>query len=66
MSCLFLAALQPSDYLLKNGLRFGSLVCFVSFVFVTFPYNVSGEMWYLLVSISDLCLLLYFYNNLHV
>ena len=31
-----------------------------SFVFVTFPYGVQGQVWYSIVSISDLCLLLYF------
>ena len=27
-----------------------------SFVFVTFPYRVLGQVWYLIVSILDLCL----------
>ena len=31
-----------------------------SFVFVTFSYGVSGKVWHLIVSIPDLCLLLYF------
>ena len=31
-----------------------------SCVFVTFPYGVPGQVWYLIVSIPDLCLLLYF------
>ena len=26
-------------------------------VFVTFPYGVSGKVWYLIVSIPDICLL---------
>ena len=34
-------------------------------VYVTFPYSVSGQMWYLIVSIPDLCLLLYS-GNTHV
>ena len=29
-------------------------------VFVTFPYVVSGRVWYLIVSIPDICLLLTF------
>ena len=33
-------------------------------VFVTFPYTVSGKMWYLIVSIPDICILPYF--NVHV
>ena len=28
--------------------------------FVTFPYGVSGQVWYLIVSSPDLCLLPYF------
>ena len=28
-------------------------------VFATFPYGVSGQVWYLIVSIPDYCLLLY-------
>ena len=33
-----------------------------SCVFVTFPYGVPGYVWYLIVSIPDLCLLLYFHS----
>ena len=29
-------------------------------VFVTFQYGVLGQVWYLVVSIPELCLLLYF------
>ena len=29
-------------------------------VFVTFPCGVIGQVWYLIVSIPDLCLLTYF------
>ena len=31
-----------------------------SCVFVTYPYGVLGQVWYLIVSIPDLCLLTYF------
>ena len=31
-----------------------------SCVFVTFPCDVLGKVWYLIVSIPDLCLLTYF------
>ena len=31
-----------------------------SCVFVSFPYGVLGQVWYLIVSIPDLCLLSYF------
>ena len=30
-------------------------------VFVTFPYGVLGQVWYLIVSIPDLYLLLYIF-----
>ena len=37
-----------------------ALVCVMfSCVFVTFPYGVSGQVWYLIVSIPDFCLLFY-------
>ena len=39
-----------------------TLLCVVfSCVFVTFPYGVPGQVWYLIVSIPDLCLPLNFY-----
>ena len=31
-------------------------------VLVTFPDDVPGKVWYLIVSIPDLCFLHYFYN----
>ena len=38
------------------------LFCMWCFLyFVTFPYGVSGQLWYLIVSISGFCPLLYFY-----
>ena len=38
-----------------------TLLCVVlSCVSVTFPYGVLGLMWYLIVSIPDVCLFLYF------
>ena len=37
-----------------------SLLCVTFYcVFVTFPCGVLGQVWYLIVSISDLCLLSY-------
>ena len=33
-------------------------------VFVSFPFGVSGQVWYLIVSIPDLCLLFYFHHCL--
>ena len=34
-----------------------------SCVLVTFPCGVLGQVWYLIISIPDLCLLTYFYKN---
>ena len=34
-----------------------------SCVFVTFPYGVLGQVWYLIVSILDICLPLYFVTS---
>ena len=46
LSCQFLAAL--------------ALLCVMfPFGFVTFPYGVSNQVWYLIVSIPCLCLLFY-------
>ena len=39
------------------------LYVMISCVFVTFPYEVLGQVWYLIVSIPDHCLLPYFYNH---
>ena len=46
------------------------LVCYVFVCFCAFPYGVLGQVWYLIVAISDLCRLPYFdkvfyktYNN---
>ena len=57
LSCLFLAALwSPAG----KGLTSWLLYVMFSSVFVTFPYGVLGQVWYLIVSIPDLCLLPYF------
>ena len=46
------------------------LKCYIYFdlmfscVFVTFPCGVLGQVWYLIVSIPDLCLLTYFDCNI--
>ena len=37
-----------------------ALLCVVFLCFVTFPCSVLGQVWYLIVSIPDLCLLTYF------
>ena len=50
---LVITCLEKADLLALLCLRF---LC----VFVTFPYGVLGKVWYLIVSIPDLCLLLSF------
>ena len=37
-----------------------------SCVFVTFPYGVLSQVWYLIVLIPDLCFLPYFLRPIHV
>ena len=38
-----------------------ALLCAIfSCVFVTFPYGILGQVWFLIISILDLCLLPYF------
>ena len=54
LSCLFLAAL-----LSPAGKGLGSFVGDVFLCFVTFPYGVLSQIWYLILSISDRCPLLY-------
>ena len=41
-------------------MRLALLCAIVSLCFVTFPYGVPCKVWYLIISIPDLCLL-YFY-----
>ena len=55
--CCLVCSLQPCVHLLGKGWLLGSLVC--SCIFVTFPYGVQGQVWYLIVLIPDLCLLVY-------
>ena len=52
LSCLFIAALWPPA---GKGLTTVMFSC----VFVTFPYGVLGQVWYLIVLIPNLCLLPY-------
>ena len=57
LSRLFIAAMWSFA---RKGLT--SWLSFVMFncVFVTFPCGILGLVWYLIVSISDLCRLSYF------
>ena len=41
-----------------------ALVCGSNCQFVTFPWGILGQVWYVIVSIPDLCTLTYFKSNL--
>ena len=54
--CLFIAALwSPAWKGLTSWLSFVMCYC----IFVTYPCGILGKVWYLIVSISDLCCLSY-------
>ena len=40
-----------------------TLVCDVYCDFVTFPFGILGQVWYLIVSIPDPCCLFYFHHK---
>ena len=45
-----------------------SWLLFVMFncIFVTFPFDILGQVWYLIVSTPDLCRLSYFNNDFSI
>ena len=50
LSCLFLVALlSPAEKRQTSWLS-----CVFYCIFVTFPYGVLGQVWYLIVSVPDL------------
>ena len=53
LSCVVVNCREKADLFTLLCVKF-------SCVLVTFPYVVSGQIWYLIVSIPELCLLLYF------
>ena len=57
VSCCLICSLQPCGHLLGKGWPLGSLGYDVFLCFVTFPYGFLGQVWYLIVSIPDICLL---------
>ena len=59
LSRLLIAALwSPAGKGLTSWLSFVVLNCVV----VTFPFGILGQVWYLIVSIPDLCPLSYFHT----
>ena len=58
MSCCLVCSLQPCGHLLGKG---------SSCAFVTFPYDVLGQVWYLIGSIPAICLISYYvYHSTHL
>ena len=56
---LFITALwSPAGKGLASWLLFVMFSC----VFVTFPFGILGQVWYLIVSIPDICRLSYFFT----
>ena len=50
--CLVVTCWEKADFL--------ALVGDVYSIFVTFPCGILGQVWYLIVSFPDICLLSYF------
>ena len=60
LSCyLVVYLLQSCGHLLRKGWPLGSLVCDVLLCFITFRWGGQGQLWYLSVSVPDLCILPY-------
>ena len=60
LSHLFIAALcSPAG----KGLTYSHSFVMFNCVFVTFPCGILGQVWYLIVSILDLCNLSFFEQN---
>ena len=53
--CLVVTCWEGADLL--------ALVCDVELCFVTFPCGILGQVWYLIVSIPDVCRLSYLYYH---
>ena len=68
MSCVCHAFVSVHCCLVVTCWERADLLALVMFtcVFVTFPCDILGQVWYLIVSIPDLCHLSYFiYINIH-
>ena len=69
MSCVFQAFASVHGALWSlagKGLTYWLSFVMFNCVFVTFPCGILGQVWYLIVSIPDLCCLSYFFFNYHV
>ena len=56
--CLVVTSWEKADLL--------ALVCGVLVLVCYFPIGILGQVWYLIVSIPDLCTLTYFYHIVKV
>ena len=64
LSCFLICSLQPCGLLQGKGWPLGSLGCDFCIpvffcVFVTLSCGVLGQVWYMIISIPDLCSLIY-------
>ena len=62
--CLWHVRLEIVGFHLENIEM--ALVFDVYCDFVTFPFGILGQVWYLIVSIPDPCCLSYFHTCVHV
>ena len=60
LSCFLVCSLQPCGHLLGKADLLARLHVNISCVFATFSCGVLCQVWYGIVSIPDLCLLIYF------
>ena len=60
LSYCIVCSLQPFSHCWEKADLLALLYAMFYCVFATFPYGVPGKVWYLIVSIPDLCFLLYF------
>ena len=64
LSCVRVCSLLPCGHLKGKGWPLGScLLCYCDFV--TFPFGILGQVWYLIVSIRDPCCCSYFKRQNH-
>ena len=62
LSCVCYAFVRVCLYMLGGHLLGKGCLSFVvsNCEFVTFPFGILGQVWYLIVSIPDLCTLTYY------
>ena len=63
-NCSLIKALLCIGIVALNQLEFLALVCGVQLWVCHFPIGILGQVWYLIVSIPDLCTLTYFSDRI--